>query len=189
MKFLKNNLKVIIAFILGLILAGGIVYAATSAKEVTYTTAKNGNIKNVEDALNDLYKNNKGGTVAFYSSVFDGTTTSLRDISLVNRNNDFTEMVDGSLIINKKGQYKAYLSVAHGRTDGNHGSRVYLYIDDVQVSSAYFDRVSSIDTGTVCYDFTVNENQRKKINFKLSSSDNFNAGYSAAPGSLIIVKE
>ena len=55
MKFLKNNLKVIIAFIIGIILAGGIVYAATVASGVTYTTAKNSNVKNVEDALNDLY--------------------------------------------------------------------------------------------------------------------------------------
>ena len=55
MKFLKNNIKVVIAFILGLILAGGIVYAATTARDVSYTTAKNENIKNVEEALNDLY--------------------------------------------------------------------------------------------------------------------------------------
>lgn len=55
MKFLKNNLKVIIAFIIGLILAGGIVYAATSANQVIYTTTKNAEIQNVEDALNDLY--------------------------------------------------------------------------------------------------------------------------------------
>ena len=58
MKFLRNNLKVIIAFILGLILAGGIVYAATvAANEIEYTTAKNSSIKNVGQALNDLYAN------------------------------------------------------------------------------------------------------------------------------------
>ena len=45
MKYLKNNLKVIIAFILGLILAGGIVYAAVSASEVSYTTNKNAMLK------------------------------------------------------------------------------------------------------------------------------------------------
>lgn len=55
MKFLKNNLKLIIAFILGVILTGGIVYAAVSAREVSYTTDKNINIKNVAEALNDLY--------------------------------------------------------------------------------------------------------------------------------------
>ena len=59
MKILKNNLKVIIAFIFGLILAGGIVYAATSADKVTYTTTKNSEIQTVEEALNDLYNTQK----------------------------------------------------------------------------------------------------------------------------------
>ena len=51
MKFLKNNLKVIIAFIVGIILASSIaVYATISASEVDY---KNG--KKVSEALDDLY--------------------------------------------------------------------------------------------------------------------------------------
>lgn len=50
MKFLKNNLKIIIAFIVGVILAGGIVYAATSAEQIDYTTDKNSEIKNVKEA-------------------------------------------------------------------------------------------------------------------------------------------
>ena len=50
MKILKNNLKVIIAFIFGLILAGGIVYATVSASEISYTTNKNAEIKTVEEA-------------------------------------------------------------------------------------------------------------------------------------------
>ena len=55
MKFLKNNFKIIIAFVLGVILTGGIVYAAVTASEIDYTTAKNSSVKNVEQALNDLY--------------------------------------------------------------------------------------------------------------------------------------
>ena len=58
MKFLKNNLKLIIGFIIGVILTGGIVYATVvaSADEVTYTTDKNAEIKNVAEALEDLYR-------------------------------------------------------------------------------------------------------------------------------------
>ena len=59
MKFIKNNLKVIIAFVLGAILTGGIVYAAVSASEVSYTTNKNASVKNVEQALNELYNRKK----------------------------------------------------------------------------------------------------------------------------------
>ena len=47
MRFIKNNLKVIIAFIVGVILAGGIVYATTSASQVSYTTDKNLEINTV----------------------------------------------------------------------------------------------------------------------------------------------
>ena len=57
MEFIKNNLKVMIAFIVGIILAGGIVYAATYANQVTYGTDKNVKISTVEEALNDLYAN------------------------------------------------------------------------------------------------------------------------------------
>ena len=70
MKILKNNLKVIIAFIVGVILAGGIVYAAVvSASEVSYTTAKNANITNVQEALNDLYSKNQNNITITSTSI------------------------------------------------------------------------------------------------------------------------
>ena len=55
MKFLKNNFKLIIGFIIGIILASGVVYAVTSANQVSYTTEKNEKIETVADALNELY--------------------------------------------------------------------------------------------------------------------------------------
>ena len=59
MKILKKNTKVIIGTIVGILIGvlitGGIVYAVTSANQVTYTTDKNTQINNVSDALNDLY--------------------------------------------------------------------------------------------------------------------------------------
>ena len=54
MKFLKNNCKIIIGFILGVLLTSSIVYAAVSANQISYT--KQGvNANNVSEALNDLY--------------------------------------------------------------------------------------------------------------------------------------
>ena len=56
MKFIKNNFKVIISFIVGVILASSITVYATSyfAKDISYS--KDGTeINNVQDALNDLY--------------------------------------------------------------------------------------------------------------------------------------
>lgn len=59
MKYIKKNFKVIIAFILGAILASGVtVYAVINAGSINYT--KEGTqIQNVEQALNDLYEKNK----------------------------------------------------------------------------------------------------------------------------------
>ena len=63
MKFIKNNLKVIIGFIIGVILASGItVYAYSyAAKDISYTKPGTETEINVEQALNDLYgKSNIG---------------------------------------------------------------------------------------------------------------------------------
>ena len=67
MKFIKSNLKLIIGFIVGIILASGITVYAYSyfASDVGYTTNKNGQVQTVADALNDLYgKINNSQTVS-----------------------------------------------------------------------------------------------------------------------------
>lgn len=60
MNVLKNNIKLIILIIILIIISSGISVFATStyfANQVNYTTSKNGEIKTVADALNDLYSN------------------------------------------------------------------------------------------------------------------------------------
>lgn len=55
MKSFKENVRIIIGFIIGVVLASSIaVYAAVNASDVSYTRAGT-NIKSVEQALNDLY--------------------------------------------------------------------------------------------------------------------------------------
>lgn len=64
-KFIKNNLKtILVACATAIICISGSVFATLQyqANSVSYTTAKNGNIKNVEEALNDLY-NKKNNTI------------------------------------------------------------------------------------------------------------------------------
>ena len=88
MKFLKNNLKVIIAFIIGIILASSVaVYAATiNAKDVDY---KDG--KTVEYALNDLYsKSNK---------------TPQQVATLISQGATYTMQNDGYIIGTAKADY------------------------------------------------------------------------------------
>ena len=76
MKFIKNNFKLFIGFLIGLILAGGIVYAVVSAGEIEYTTNKNANIKTVEDALNDLYLENLNSYKILETGTFTTASTS-----------------------------------------------------------------------------------------------------------------
>ena len=121
MKLLKDNLKVIIAFVIGLILAGGIVYAATSAREVNYTTSKNTDIKNVEEALNDLYKNKKG--VKSGSVEVPANSTSSVDTGLSN--------------------------VRYATAVLDDGDRVFCYFDGVKYKCASYDYEIYAENGTI----------------------------------------
>ena len=85
MKFLKNNLKAIITFLIGVILAGGIVYAATSANQVTYTISKNAQVQTVADALNDLYANyNSHNNLTVFSKNSISNTASTNRTTTIN---------------------------------------------------------------------------------------------------------
>ena len=54
-KFVRNNLKLFIGILLGIIISGGIVYAI-NANSIEYTPQdENWNVNGVTDALNDLY--------------------------------------------------------------------------------------------------------------------------------------
>ena len=68
MKFFKFNFRIIIGFIIGVVLASSITVYAYSyiASEIKYTDNKT-----VEQALNELYENNKIST--FYFLVFAGS--------------------------------------------------------------------------------------------------------------------
>lgn len=61
MGFLKENIRLLIGIVIGILLTGGVVYAVTSASDVTYTRSGT-NITNVEAALNDLYTKSQTST-------------------------------------------------------------------------------------------------------------------------------
>ena len=122
MKFLKSNLKVIIGFIIGVILAGGIVYATVSATEVDYTTEKNTEIKNVSDALNDLYSKLPTKTLLWTNSNptenFTGQTITL-DSSLTN----YTYMIiKWKFQKNDTVEYEDMFKIQPYRLDGENNS-------------------------------------------------------------------
>ena len=84
MSFVKNNLKWILGIIVGVVIASGISVYATGqyfASQVNYTTDKNGEISNVEQALNDLYqKRNKVTKYSLNASTTNAGSTYNFDI-------------------------------------------------------------------------------------------------------------
>ena len=55
MKFIKENLKIVIALVIGIIISGVTVYAVTSSTVVFEPQNNSWNVDTVSDALNDLY--------------------------------------------------------------------------------------------------------------------------------------
>ena len=74
-RIIKNNLKVIIAFIIGIVLSGSIVYAINVASSSVSYSRNGSTVLNVEGALNELYTrantwinpNNNFGTPQYYA--------------------------------------------------------------------------------------------------------------------------
>ena len=111
MKFCRNNVKVIIGFIVGVVLAGGIVYAAvTSADEISYMTEKNEEINNVQEALNDLYSKkqdtiaNSGGDKVFLLNTIMDDEDSMET-------NNWTYAENDGIVLNTTARDDSYFSI------------------------------------------------------------------------------
>ena len=71
-EFIKNNLKVLVAFIIGGILFGGVTYVVATEISSEYITYTENSQSNVQGALNDLY--NKADKWGYkYWGVYDKT--------------------------------------------------------------------------------------------------------------------
>lgn len=132
---LKKNVRLIVGFIIGVILTGGIVYATTSAREVVYTTEKNAEIKNVESALNDLYRK---------------TTNENNQLKFINHS-----MFSKTATLTEKGSY--YIAVCSYSTLGTSAAAGYTLMTSVtngtysEISKkaggdGYYGRVYSVDS-------------------------------------------
>lgn len=106
MKLLKSNLKLIIGFLIGVVITGGIVYAATSASQISYTTDKNADIKNVQEALNDLYKKDSSSrkTPMLIKSNCHSDTKTTISVSNIECYQELTK--DNFFIVMKKIEHK-----------------------------------------------------------------------------------
>lgn len=130
MKFFKKNLKVIIAFIVGIILASGItIYAySLSASEVSYTLEEN--TITVDEALNNLYAQiNKVPSLGSSKWATSANNTTSTTVSGLELNNYYVCMITtrrygGTLSIS--GVQVLFQTEQGGYLDGNHDAFLAL---------------------------------------------------------------
>lgn len=129
MNFLKKNLKVIIAFIVGIILASGItIYAySLSAGEVSYMLEEN--TISVDEALNNLYAQiNKVPSLSSVKGATSANNATSTTVTGLERNNYYVCMVttrkQGTLSIS--GVQVLFSTKQQGYLDGNHDAFLAL---------------------------------------------------------------
>ena len=113
MNFIKKNLKVVISFIIGVLLASGITVYATSylAKDISYS--RDGTeINNVQDALNDLYAKSK--TNFNYDTIYYNAYYS-------NYNYDYT-------ITEENAKYKTLMIISYSQNVSISSSPAFINI-------------------------------------------------------------
>ena len=189
MKFLKKNFKWIITIIVSIILASGIsVYATNTylSSKVSYTTSKNAEIENVEDALNDLYTKQLETKkfVAFFNSTFSNLTNSERQVDIVEYNSSIATSSNNILTISEPGSYTAYITVGHSPQNSQWTNIGKLYINNTKVAEIMHNYLTA--QGTVRYNFTVNDGENKNVKYVVIGDTNLSN--TAEFGSLIILK-
>ncbi len=125
-KFIKNNLKVVAAFILGIVVSGISVYASGisfASGDVAHTKA-NGTTTTVESAINELYSIHTSGN-ATTGDILTGKTAFSNGQLLTGTMNDYSS------------------SIAQTCTKANTSNELYVK----PVNSGYYTANSSFNTG------------------------------------------
>lgn len=155
MNLIKKNLKIVIAFIVGIILASGItVYAFTvSASDVHYTLEDNKyNINNVDEALNKLYEQmNKAPSLTSGVSGTSANNTSYVSVSGFSKDSYYIGIVttrrQGSLSIS--GVQTIFNQRYDGYMDGLQGA--HLILIKATSTSATFTVSGTQGVAVSCY--------------------------------------
>ena len=149
-KFLKNNIKVIIAFILGMLLSGVSVYATTFAGSNISHKKSDGTTTTVTDALNDLYSiYNYGNAVA--GNILSGKTAFASKTKLTGTMANYSS------------------STAQSCTTANTSNKLYVK----PTNAGYYTSSSSFNTG-------INYNPSKTIAASTSTATATGVGSTTA---------
>ena len=138
-------IALVVAFIVGAVLASGIVYAAVSAHEVSYTRTGT-SIKNVEEALNDLYSNTTHGKTLLWSNTSPNNDFAEQSITLNQSANNFTHiMIYWKDYPSSTETYEHIYRINpwHATYFGDTASGTYVYVRELQVN----DTTAYVTTG------------------------------------------
>lgn len=196
-------IALVITIIILLILSGitliiltgdeGIINRAQIAKQKTeqaqqkdqdYLEDVSNIIDNISSSTNDE-KKTKNNFVAYFNSVFNNGTTTLRDIDILDFNSECASVSGSQLTIKQKGEYTAYIVVGHSPINNSFTSHTFLFangenIGQVSQDYAYAD-------GLIPFTFEVEENKNKVIELKVQTGKAFASGITVF-GSGIILK-
>ena len=127
-KFIKNNL---LGFILGVLVSGGVVYAATliDSKDVTYTPSNNSfDVSNVQGALDELYTKITINTDELNSSnkvYYLGTGTNY-NIKTLFPDIDYTTLTNNNFMVVTTGSCsKTPTNYCYGQTTKTYTQKAY----------------------------------------------------------------
>ena len=204
--------KVLIGFIAGIILCGGIEIYATSlykAKDISYNK-ENWEVNNVNDAIDSLYNNTiigdaksedilegktalvkgtvikgtlkKGGYVALFNGS-SSITTSVSTVALKYFDETFGSKSGNTITLTTPGNYRIIGTVAHSPLNSSCTSHLRLYINGSNPNTAGNNHVSY---WTINKALTVNENETYTIKATMDSDCNLDG---LRGGTMVVIKE
>ena len=139
MKFIKKNFKIIIAFVMGIVLASGAcIYAAYkyNSTEVVYKK-QDGNEVSVKSALDELYSNTKSSNIVLAAKglrQFDAKERTATIIPNTEYDDNLFQISNNSLIVKKAGKYLiTYTAGSADKIDTVYTSLCGLFINDTEI--------------------------------------------------------
>ena len=143
---MKNNFKVVIAFILGILVSGVSVYATTiiNSNEVRYDNSNGMESTDVQNAIEEIYSKTTYGD-ATAEDILSGKTALVNGIQVIGTNAGYDVGYNEGLTDGKS-------SVIQGRITFAHGNNATIVLDNEKKQITYSDSICrSTNTSGVIY--------------------------------------
>ena len=149
---MKNNIKLIIGIVIGILLSGITVYAATYiSKDITFSPSdENWNVNNVEDALNELYQNNGLKSVPIQVGTgalnFSSGSTGIV-VPATYSNEEYLSLSNNVFTVKKPGYYVFAITVGSSQSNTSAAGGYNGYIE-IRINGE--KKVSQTQSWSIC---------------------------------------